>query len=100
MSEVDTSNLRFRIYRWMYDRPGVVIRWAVFSLAVVVVWVEVTLFFGSLFVRLEMRWGLVVWYSFCVGDFGVVSFNVATNLMGLGYQDWLKRKNVSIEDLT
>ena len=84
----------------MYDRPGVVVRWAVLSLVALVVSVAVTLFFESLFVRLEMRWGLVVWYSFCIGAFGVVSFNVATNLMGLGYQDWVKRKIVSTEDLT
>ena len=37
---------------------------------------------------LELRWGLTVWMSFTMGFSAVVIFNVAINLLGLGYQEW------------
>ena len=40
---------------------------------------------------LDLRWGLTVWYSFILGFSFVVFFNVAANLLGLGYEEWRDR---------
>ena len=78
-------SLRFRLYGWFFDRPGLVVRWmatnAIILLAAALFTVLLDLAWGSL----DMRWGLTVWFSFVLGFRAMVIFNVVANLMGLGY---------------
>ena len=90
---------RFRIYCWLYDRPGLVLRWVVLNLGIFLA-SAVSVFLSDMVLgRLEMRYGLTVWFSFLVGFYGVVAFNVITNLFGLGYQEWRARNPLSSRNL-
>ena len=84
---------RFRIYRWLYDRPGLVVRWAMLNLGIFLGSGVVVALVDTVLGRLEMRWGLTVWFGFLVAFFGMVAFNVITNLFGLGYQEWRERNS-------
>ena len=73
-------SLRFRLYGWFFDRPGLVIRWMATN--------AIILLAAALFtVLLDLAWGsLTVWFSFILGFSAMVIFNVVANLMGLGYE--------------
>lgn len=78
---------RFRIYGWFIDRPGVVLRWLVVNFVILF---SVGLMMSLLDLkwgRLELRWGLTVWFSFVVGFSAVGVFNILLGLLGLGYRE-------------
>ncbi len=85
-------SLRFQIYRWFMDRPGVVLRWLVVNFLIIVVFsVIVALLDVRVWGNLEQRWGLTVWFSFVIGFTAVAVFNVIMGLLGLGYREAQER---------
>ncbi len=81
-------SLRFKLYRWMFDRPGTVPRWILINFLIMATFSLLTAYVDYTVGDLELRWGLTVWMSFTMGFSAVVIFNVAINLLGLGYQEW------------
>ncbi len=85
-------SLRFQIYRWFMDRPGVVFRWLVVNFLIIMVFsVIVALLDVRVWGNLEQRWGLTVWFSFVIGFTAVAVFNVIMGLLGLGYREAQER---------
>ena len=84
-------SLRFKLYRWMFDRPGTVPRWIMINFLIMATFSLLTAYVDYSVGALEMRWGLTVWMSFTMGFASVCVFNVAANLLGLGYQEWKAR---------
>ena len=72
----------------MFDRPGIVPRWIIINFLIMATFSLLTAYADYSFGALELRWGLTVWMSFTMGFASVVIFNVAVNLLGLGYQEW------------
>ena len=81
-------SLRFKLYRWMFDRPGTVPRWILINFLIMATFSLHTSYVDYTDGDLQLRWGLTVWMSFTMGFSAVVIFNVAINLLGLGYQEW------------
>ena len=81
-------SLRFKLYRWMFDRPGTVPRWIIINFLIMATFSLLTAYADYSVGALELRWGLTVWMSFTMGFAAVCIFNVAVNLLGLGYQEW------------
>lgn len=81
-------SLRFKVYRWIFDRPGTVSRWILINIAIMAIFSLLTAYVDASIGSLEMRWGFTVWMSFTMGFTAVVIFNVAANLLGLGYDEW------------
>ena len=85
-------SLRFQIYGWFMDRPGVVLRWLMVNFLIIMVFsVLVALLDVRVWGNLEQRWGLTVWFSFVVGFTAVAVFNIIMGLLGLGYREAQER---------
>ena len=77
---------RFRLYRWMFVRHGLIRRWLGLNLVIMVSAFSLMMLADSFLGALEMRWGLTVWMAFIMGVTAVVTVNTALNLLGLGYE--------------
>ncbi|MSQ11589.1 MAG: hypothetical protein EXR48_02655 [Dehalococcoidia bacterium] len=82
--------LRFRIYRYMRQSKGSLVRFLLADIAVLVGFGLLVALIDTQIGTPELRKGLVVWYSFLVGFSAVVTLNASIELLGTGYSTYLR----------